>query len=61
MFYFLFLIALLGFILHFLAAVGREKTLPTFSDGIILSGNTGYASKNWNANLEKPMLAGEAP
>jgi len=44
-----------------MAAVGREKALPALSAGTIFSGNPDYASQDWNAKLEKPMLAGEAP
>lgn len=46
MFYSLFLFSLLGHVLNFLAAMGSEKTLLTFSAGIILSGNIGYASED---------------
>lgn len=60
-FYFLFLVSSLGFTLafFFFFPPEREKTLPTFSTGTVLSGNVDHASENRNNNLEKPMPSGE--
>lgn len=62
-FYFLFLFSSLGFILpfflFFIFFSERDKSLPTFSAGAVLSGNVDYGSESRNNNLEKPMPSGE--